>query len=89
MIDRPKMGFGVPMAAWLRGPLREWADALLDPAAMRAQGYLDVPKVQRKWAEHRSGQRDWQYHLWGILMFQAWLQAQSVAASPHRERLAG
>lgn len=89
MLERPKMGFGVPMAAWLRGPLREWADALLDPAVLRAQGFLDAAVVHRKWSEHRSGRRDWQYHLWGILMFQAWLQRQSIPVQPQRERLAG
>lgn len=92
MMERPKMGFGVPMASWLRGPLREWADALLEPSAMRAEGFLDVAKVQRKWTQHRSGERDWQYHLWGILMFQAWLQHQSMGASGtagERERLVG
>lgn len=89
LMDRPKMGFGVPMGEWLRGPLREWADTLLDPAAMACEGLLDVSKVQRKWIEHRSGRRDWQYHLWGILMFQAWLRDQARGSEREPERLAG
>jgi asparagine synthase (glutamine-hydrolysing) len=73
MIERPKMGFGVPISAWLRGPLRAWAEGLLAPDLIRQQGILDAALVGQKWEEHISGKRDWQYLLWDVLMFQAWL----------------
>ena len=72
LVERPKMGFGVPIDAWLRGPLKDWAAELLDPAAMAQEGLIDPLPVQEKWKEHQSGQRNWQYFLWNVLMFEAW-----------------
>jgi len=73
LVDRPKRGFGVPLAAWLRGPLREWADSLLDPVRLRQEGWFEPEPILRKWREHTGRQRDWSSHLWGVLMMQAWL----------------
>lgn len=79
MFDRPKMGFGVPIAAWLRGPLRDWADTLLDPARLAAEGYLAPGPLRAMWEEHRAGRADRVSYLWGPLMFQAWLEEQRRA----------
>jgi asparagine synthase (glutamine-hydrolysing) len=80
LVERPKMGFGVPIDVWLRGPLKDWAADLLDPAAMAREGLLDTGPIQEKWAEHQSGKRNWQHFLWNVLMFEAWRRAQSPAS---------
>ena len=73
LMNRPKAGFGPPLGDWLRGPLRPWAEDLLDPAAMRRQGFLDVEQVRAVWASHSSGRRNHTTEVWNLLMFQSWL----------------
>jgi asparagine synthase (glutamine-hydrolysing) len=75
LTERGKKGFGIPLAGWLRGPLREWTEALLAPHRLKSDGFFDVPAVRRIWQQHLAG---WQNHaqlLWSILMFQAWYES--------------
>jgi asparagine synthase (glutamine-hydrolysing) len=74
LIDRPKMGFGVPLGDWLRGPLREWAEDLLTESNLIQQGLLDVQLVRRTWQDHVSGRQERADQLWAILMLQAWMR---------------
>lgn len=74
LIERPKMGFGMPIGDWLRGPLKEWADSLLDEERLKEEGYFDATLVRQMWNEHLDRSRNWQYHLWDILMFQIWFE---------------
>jgi asparagine synthase (glutamine-hydrolysing) len=75
MFDRPKAGFGVPIDAWLRGPLRDWAESLLAEDRMKREGFLDPKPIRQKWQQHLAGDADWQYLLWDVLMFESWLEA--------------
>lgn len=77
--ERPKMGFGAPLDAWLRGPLKDWAAGLLDPARLGREGFLDPAPFARAWAEHQSGRHNRQYQLWPALMFGSWLETFGVS----------
>ncbi|WP_442112994.1 asparagine synthase (glutamine-hydrolyzing) [Pseudomonas sp. NUPR-001] len=76
LIERPKKGFSIPLGAWLRGPLREWAESLLDPVVLAQQGYFHPQPIRQLWQQHLTGRVDRSRQLWSILMFQAWLQEQ-------------
>lgn len=81
LIERPKMGFGVPLEDWLRGPLRQWAETYLDESRLRREGFFQPHPIRKLWTEHLSGKRNHQHQLWTILMFQSWLELQNEAST--------
>jgi asparagine synthase (glutamine-hydrolysing) len=89
LFERPKTGFGVPLEEWLRGPLREWAEASLDASRLRSGGYFEPEPIRAAWDAHLSGRSNFHYPLWDVLMFQGWLEEQSVSpeAAPARPRV--
>ena len=70
------MGFGIPVGEWLRGPLRTWADELLDPALVKEQAFFDSSEVERRWNAHLEGRANLTFQIWSLLMFQAWWETQ-------------
>jgi asparagine synthase (glutamine-hydrolysing) len=84
LIDRPKTGFGIPIGTWLRSDLRDWAQPLLDPTRLASDGFFDPAIVNTRWQQHlQSNSTDWSYHLWIILMFQAWLENWKLEKVPN------
>jgi len=81
LVDRPKQGFDLPIAAWLRGPLRDWAEAMLDPGRLSREGFLRSEPIRAVWAEHLSGTRDHGWRIWPVLMFQTWQERWLGSAS--------
>jgi asparagine synthase (glutamine-hydrolysing) len=87
MVERPKMGFDVPVGRWLATDLRGWAEDLLDEDKIRQQGFLEPGPIRRCWKEHLAGTRNWQYRLWNVLMFQAWREQVLTKNSASTTRL--
>ena len=80
LLERPKMGFAVPIDQWLRGPLKDWAEDLVGSLTSN-DALLDGPPIAKKWREHQSGARNWQYFLWNVLMYEAWRRSNATADS--------
>ena len=75
IVDRPKMGFGVPIEDWLNGPLRDWVEDLLDYDRLENEGFFHAKQVRKMWEHQLSGERRWHHQIWALLMFQSWLDS--------------
>ncbi len=84
LFERPKTGFGIPIGAWLRGPLRDWAETLLAEDRLVREGYFDAPRIRKRWRDHLSGRTQSDQALWAVLMFQAWLEVETARPRPAR-----
>ncbi len=82
MMERPKAGFGIPIDIWMRGPLREWAESLLDETRLRQEGLLNSKLIRQKWAQHVTGSHNWYSQLWAVLMLQSWLDTRGNVPVP-------
>lgn len=78
LTQRPKSGFAIPLGEWLRGALRDWCEALIAEDRLKREGFFNPGPIVQKWHEHLSGRGNWQYYLWSVLMFQAWLDTEPV-----------
>ncbi len=87
LFERPKRGFGVPLAAWLRGPLRDWAEALLDPRRLRDDGFFAPMAIRDAWERQLAGRPDRRFLLWNVLVFQAWRESRSAGVDSSRPAL--
>ena len=76
LIERPKQGFGIPLGEWLKGPLKDWSEDLLNKSKLENEGFFNQTLVRARWKEHLEGKRNWEHSLWNVLMFQAWLDVQ-------------
>ena len=73
LIERPKAGFGIPLGQWLKGPLVDWAENLINEERLQSEGYLNSTLIRETWQQHLSNRYDWPLEIWSVLMFQAWL----------------
>ena len=76
LINKPKSGFAIPINNWIRGPLKDWAEDLLNEDRIKKDGFLNPGPIRLRWHEHLNGKRNWQHSIWGVLMFNSWLDAQ-------------
>ena len=75
LIEGPKQGFGIPLGEWLKGPLRDWSEDLLNDSKLKSEGFFNPPLIKKRWNEHVEGKKNWEHSIWNILMFQSWLDA--------------
>ena len=76
LIERPKQGFGIPLGDWLRGPLKDWSEELLEETKLEKEGFFNPEVIRGRWENHLKGRINWEHSLWNVLMFQSWLESQ-------------